>query len=90
MTTTEFPADSALATAFGPIYARRLVSSQDLLSAVSSNAAVQEFLGPYDLTKQVVRRGVFDLDPEPGRNEVWLSTSKAGRATDLSDAAAAA
>jgi hypothetical protein len=90
MTTTEFPSDLPLASAFGPIYARRLVSSHDLLASVSSNAAVQEFLSPYDLTKQVVRRGVLDLDAEPGVNQVWLSTSKAGRATDVSDAAAAA
>lgn len=71
--TSDFRADKALRTAFGPVYAMRHVSTHILLACISKDEQVQEFLASYDLTTHVIRRGVGEMDEEPGRVEVPLA-----------------
>ncbi|MFD9435683.1 Clp protease N-terminal domain-containing protein [Streptomyces sp. NPDC060002] len=87
--TTEFHADHSLLTALRPVYAGRHVNTHDLLACISKDRRVQEFLAPYDLTTQVVRRGVTAMDDEPGEVEVSLG-GQADRSLTLSTAGATA
>ncbi|WP_275559405.1 hypothetical protein [Streptomyces sp. 5-6(2022)] len=87
--TSDFRADKALRTAFGPVYAMRHVSTHILLACISKDERVQEFLDSYDLTTHVIRRGVGEMDEEPGRVEVPLAEQE-DRSLTLSTAGAAA
>ncbi|MFD9323044.1 Clp protease N-terminal domain-containing protein [Streptomyces sp. NPDC060053] len=87
--TTEFHADHSLLTALRPVYAARHVNTHDLLACISKDQRVQEFLAPYDLTTQVVRRGVTAMDDESGEAEVSLA-GQTDRSLTLSTAGATA
>ncbi|MFJ3725640.1 Clp protease N-terminal domain-containing protein [Streptomyces sp. NPDC090045] len=87
--TSDFRADQALLTAFGPVYARRHVSTHTLLACIGKDKRVQECLAPYDLTTHVIRQGVGGLDEEPGKVEVPLAGQE-DRSLALSTAGAAA
>ncbi|MDR6974338.1 hypothetical protein J2X68_001016 [Streptomyces sp. 3330] len=87
--TKEFHADHSLRTALRPVYAGRHVTTHDLLACISKDPRIQEFLAPYDLTAQVVRRGAAATDDEPGEVEVPL-TGQADRSLTLSTAGATA
>ncbi|MET9695225.1 Clp protease N-terminal domain-containing protein [Streptomyces sp. NPDC006514] len=87
--TSDFRADQALLTVLGPVYARRRVSTHNLLACISKDDRVQECLAPYDLTSHVIRQGVGGTDEEPGEVEVALAEQE-GRSLTLSAAGAAA
>ncbi|WP_314251646.1 Clp protease N-terminal domain-containing protein [Streptomyces kutzneri] len=87
--TSDFRADQALLTALGPVCARRHVSTHLLLSCISKDERVQEFLAAYHLTTHVIRHGVGGMDEEPGKAEVPLAGQE-GRSLTLSTAGAAA
>ncbi|QJT06261.1 hypothetical protein G9272_43060 [Streptomyces asoensis] len=87
--TIELHADPSLLTALRPVHAGRHVNTYDLLARISKDQRVQEFLAPYDLTTQVVRRGVAAIDDEPGEVEVSLA-GQADRSLTLSTAGATA
>ncbi len=87
--TSVFCADQALRSVFGPIYAMRHASTHILLACLSGDQDVQRFLAPYDLTPQVIRRGVGEMEQESGTVEV-LVAGKQDRSLALSTAGAAA
>ncbi|MEU7474097.1 Clp protease N-terminal domain-containing protein [Streptomyces sp. NPDC044984] len=88
--TTDFHANRALLTAFGPVYAMRHVSTHVLLACISKDERVQEFLAPYDLTTHVIRQGVGGMDEEPGKVEVPLAEQEDSLTLSTAGAAALA